>query len=72
MVKETTPRQRLEIALVENIQRQDLSPLETAQAYRQLIDEHELTQEAVAERVGKSRASVANALRLLQLSAGRS
>jgi ParB family chromosome partitioning protein len=69
VVKETTPRQRLEIALVENIQRQDLSPLETAQAYRQLIDEHSLTQEAVAERVGKSRAAVANALRLLQLPA---
>lgn len=68
VVKETTPRQRLELALVENIQREDLSPLETAQAYRQLIDEHELTQEAVAERVGKSRASIANALRLLQLS----
>jgi ParB family chromosome partitioning protein len=67
VVKETTPRQRLELALVENIQRQDLSPLETAQAYRQLIDEHSLTQEAVAERVGKSRAAVANALRLLQL-----
>jgi ParB family chromosome partitioning protein len=68
VVKETTPRQRLEIALVENIQRQDLSPLETAQAYRQLIDEHGLTQEAAAERVGKSRAAVANALRLLNLS----
>ena len=67
VVKETTPRQRLELALVENIQRQDLSPLETALAYRQLIDEHGLTQEAVAERVGKSRATVANALRLLQL-----
>lgn len=67
VVKETTPRQRLELALVENIQRQDLSPLETAQAYRQLIDEHDLTQEVVAERVGKSRAAVANALRLLQL-----
>jgi ParB family transcriptional regulator, chromosome partitioning protein len=67
VVKETTPRQRLELALVENIQREDLSPLETAQAYRQLIDEHELTQEAVAVRVGKSRAAVANALRLLQL-----
>jgi ParB family chromosome partitioning protein len=67
VVKETTPRQRLELALVENIQRADLSPLETAQAYRQLIDEHELTQEAVAERVGKSRAAVANVLRLLQL-----
>jgi len=67
VVKETTPRQRLELALVENIQRQDLSPLETAHAYRQLIDEHALTQEAVAERVGKSRVSVTNALRLLQL-----
>jgi ParB family chromosome partitioning protein len=67
VVKETTPRQRLELALVENIQRQDLSPLETAQAYRQLIDEHGLTQEGLAERVGKSRAAVANALRLLQL-----
>jgi ParB family chromosome partitioning protein len=67
VVKETTPRQRLELALVENIQREDLSPLETAQAYRQLIDEHGLTQEAVAERVGKSRAAVANVLRLLQL-----
>jgi len=67
VVKETTPRQRLELALVENIQRQDLSPLETALAYRQLVDEHGLTQEAVAERVGKSRAAVANALRLLQL-----
>jgi ParB family transcriptional regulator, chromosome partitioning protein len=67
VVKETTPRQRLELALVENIQRQDLSPLETALAYRQLIDEHALTQEVVAERVGKSRAAVANALRLLQL-----
>jgi ParB family chromosome partitioning protein len=67
VVKETTPRQRLELALVENIQRQDLSPLETAQAYRQLIDEHGLTQETVADRVGRSRTSVANALRLLQL-----
>ncbi|MCC6177479.1 MAG: ParB/RepB/Spo0J family partition protein [Chloroflexi bacterium] len=67
VVKEATPRQRLELALVENLQRQDLGPLETAQAYRQLIDEHGLTQEHVAERVGKSRAAVANALRLLQL-----
>jgi ParB family chromosome partitioning protein len=69
VVKEATPRQRLELALVENLQRQDLNPLETAQAYRQLIDEHELTQEAVAERVGKNRATVANALRLLHLPA---
>jgi ParB family chromosome partitioning protein len=67
IVKEATPHQRLELALVENLQRQDLSPLEAAQAYRQLIDEHGLTQEAVAERVGKNRATVANALRLLNL-----
>jgi ParB family chromosome partitioning protein len=67
IVKEATPRQRLELALVENIQREDLSPLETAQAYKQLIDEHSLTQETVADRVGRSRTSVANALRLLQL-----
>ena len=67
VVKEATPRQRLELALVENLQRQDLSPLETAQAYRQLIDEHGLTQEAVAERVGRNRATVANAMRLLHL-----
>ena len=67
IVKETTPRQQLELALVENLQRQDLGPLETAQAYRQLVEEHGLTQEAVAARVGKSRAAVANALRLFQL-----
>ena len=67
IVKETTPRQQLELALVENLQRQDLGPLETAQAYRQLVEEHDLTQEAVATRVGKSRAAVANALRLFQL-----
>jgi len=67
MVKETTSRQQLELALVENLQRQDLGPLETAQAYRQLVEEHNLTQEAVATRVGKSRAAVANALRLFQL-----
>ena len=67
VVKEATPRQRLELALVENLQRQDLNPLETAQAYRQLIDDHGLTQEAVAERVGKNRATIANVLRLLHL-----
>lgn len=67
ILKEATPRQQLELALVENLQRQDLGPLETAQAYRQLVEEHDLTQEAVAARVGKSRAAVANALRLFQL-----
>jgi ParB family chromosome partitioning protein len=67
LIKEVTPRQRLELALVENLQRQDLTPLEEAAAYQQLIAEHGLTQEQVATRVGKSRAAVANALRLLQL-----
>jgi ParB family chromosome partitioning protein len=69
MVKEVTPQKALEIALVENIQRADLNPLEEAAAFRQLIDEFDLTQEQVAERVGKSRVSVTNTLRLLRLPA---
>ncbi len=67
LVKEVTPRERLELAIVENVQRQDLTALEEAAAYRQLVDEHGLTQDAVAARVGKSRVAVANALRLLHL-----
>jgi ParB family transcriptional regulator, chromosome partitioning protein len=67
VVKEATDQERLELALVENLQRQDLTPLEEAAAYRQLVAEHGLTQEAVATRVGKSRVAVANALRLLNL-----
>lgn len=67
VVKEATPRQLLELALVENIQRADLNPLEEAAAYRQLADEFSLTQEEVAGRVGKSRVAVANAMRLLSL-----
>ena len=67
LVKEVTPRERLELALVENLQREDLTPLEEAAAYRQLVDEYGLTQEALAARVGKSRVAVANALRLLHL-----
>jgi ParB family chromosome partitioning protein len=67
IVKETTPREMLELALVENIQRADLNPLEEANAYRQLMDEFGLTQEAVAEAVGKSRVAVANTVRLLRL-----
>ncbi len=69
IVKEATPQQALEIALVENIQRADLNPLEEAVAFRQLVDEFDLTQEEVAERVGKSRVSVTNTLRLLRLPA---
>ncbi len=67
IIKETTPQQMLELALVENVQRADLNPLEEASAYRQLMDEFGLTQEAVAERVGKSRTAVANTVRLLRL-----
>jgi ParB family chromosome partitioning protein len=68
MVKEATPRASLEMALVENIQRRDLNPLEEAHAFRQLLDEHGLTQEQLGQRVGKSRVSIANTLRLLHLS----
>jgi ParB family chromosome partitioning protein len=69
IVKEAAPLDRLELALVENIQREDLSPLELAAAYRALIDEHGFTQERVAQRIGKSRVAVANTVRLLQLPA---
>ena len=68
IVKQAAPQEILELALVENVQRADLNPLEEAQAYRQLIDEFSLTQEQVAERVGKSRVAVANTLRLLRAS----
>lgn len=67
LIKEATPQQVLEMALVENIQRADLNALEEAQAYQQLVDEFGMTQDAVAERVGKSRVAVTNALRLLRL-----
>lgn len=67
VVKDATPREMLELALVENVQRSDLNPLEEAAAYRQLVDEFGLTQEEIARRVGRSRPSVANTLRLLSL-----
>jgi ParB family chromosome partitioning protein len=67
VVKETTPQDMLELALIENIQRADLNALEEAHAYRQLIDEFGLTQEGVADRVGKARSTVTNLLRLLTL-----
>ncbi len=67
IVKETTPQDMLELALIENVQRADLNALEEAHAYRQLIDEFGLTQEEVAERVGKARSTVANLLRILTL-----
>ena len=65
VVKDAAPRAMLELALVENVVRADLSPLEEAVAYRQLIDEFGLTQAVVAERVGRSRVAVTNTLRLL-------
>jgi ParB family chromosome partitioning protein len=67
VVKEASPQAMLELALIENIQRADLNPIEEALAYQQLIDEFGLTQEAVAKRVGKSRPTVANIVRLLNL-----
>lgn len=67
VVKDAAPQQMLELALVENLQRADLSPMEEASAYQQLIDEFGMTQEQVAERVGKTRVVVANTLRLLRL-----
>lgn len=69
IVKEASPQEMLELALVENLQRADLNPLEEAAAYRQLMDEFGLTQEQVAERVGKSRSAVANTVRLLSVAA---
>ena len=67
VVRVLNDRQALETALVENIQREDIKPLECAQAYRRLMDEFGLSQEQVAERVGKKRSTIANTLRLLNL-----
>ncbi|MHB1131235.1 MAG: ParB/RepB/Spo0J family partition protein [Chloroflexota bacterium] len=67
VVREVSPQEALELALVENIQRADLNPLEEAAAYRRLQEEFDLTQEQVAQRVGRGRVSVANSLRLLAL-----
>ena len=66
--REDNDEQSLEIAIIENIHRQDLNPIEEAEAYARLSNEFELTQEMVAEKVGKSRTAVANILRLLKLS----
>jgi ParB family chromosome partitioning protein len=69
-VLEADDRRATEMALVENLQREDLNPIEEAQGYKTLMDEYALTQEEAAERVGKARPTVANALRLLNLSPG--
>ena len=68
VIKEVTPQQMLEMALIENIQRADLNAIEEALAYQALIQEFGLTQEMVAKRVGKDRSTITNSLRLLQLS----
>lgn len=67
IIKDYNEQEALEIALIENIQREDLNPLEEARAYKLLIEEHDLTQEALSARVGKSRSFIANMLRLLNL-----
>ena len=70
VVRQLADRDQLELALVENLQREDLDPLETADAYRQLIDEFGFSQDDVANRVGRARSTVANTLRLLELAPG--
>jgi len=67
IIREEKEQKKLELALIENLQREDLNPLETARAYRRLIDEFNITQEEASRQVGKARSSVANALRLLSL-----
>jgi len=66
-VRQTTPGELLELAIIENVQRSDLSPLEEAAAYQRLMNDFSLTQQQVAERVGRSRTAVANTVRLLEL-----
>ncbi|MGH7409939.1 MAG: ParB/RepB/Spo0J family partition protein [Candidatus Methylomirabilis sp.] len=69
IIKEVSNSEMLELALIENIQREDLNPIEEAEAYRRLTEEFGLSQDEVARRVGRDRSSVANALRLLRLPA---
>jgi len=68
IIKDYNDKQMMETALIENLQREDLNPLEEAQAYQRMIDEFSMTQEEVSQKVGKSRSSVANTVRLLNLS----
>ncbi|NLW01672.1 MAG: ParB/RepB/Spo0J family partition protein [Clostridiaceae bacterium] len=67
VVRDLSSKQAMEIALIENLQREDLNPIEEAEAYRKLIDEYNMTQEEVSLLVGKSRAAIANSVRLLTL-----
>ena len=67
IVIEADDRKAMELAMIENLQREDLNPMEEAEGYQQLMTQYNLTQEETAQRVGKSRSAVANALRLLNL-----
>lgn len=67
VVKELSDREVLELAIIENVQREDLNPIEEALSYKRLIEEFGLTQEEIAKRVGKERSTIANKLRLLSL-----
>jgi ParB family chromosome partitioning protein len=69
VVKDVSPSEAFELALIENVQREDLNPLELAEALDRLIREHSYTQEALAARIGKDRTTIANSLRLLKLPA---
>ena len=67
IIRDYTPKEIMEISLIENIQREDLNPIEEAAAYRRLIEEYQMKQDEVAVRVSKSRAVIANSIRLLNL-----
>ncbi len=67
VIKEVTDMAALEIAMIENLQREDLDPIESAVGYRMLMDEYGMTQEQISQKIGKERATVANTLRLLKL-----
>jgi len=67
IIKDVSQRDAMELALIENIQREDLNPLEEAEAYKKLIEEYQLTHEELSEKVGKDRATISNYLRLLSL-----
>jgi len=70
VVKDVSPEAAFELALIENVQREDLNAIELAEAYERLLHDHGYTQEALADRVGKDRTTIANVLRLLKLPAG--
>ena len=67
IIRDVSEDKKLEIALIENIQREDLNPIEEGQAYKFLIDQFKYTQQDLAEKVGKDRSTIANAVRLLKL-----